>query len=164
MNRNKARDIILDLTERLSPFCVKMEPVGSWRRNKTELHDLDFIILESNTRKIFGKKEDQLTDKIEGLGKVLVSGAKNIRIIYQGEQIDFYLTDKTKNYCTLKLIRTGSADFNKKLCVLAKRKGMTLKANGDGLIYEDTGKQVTWGEDPILEKLMGYVPPPEERE
>lgn len=164
MDRTKARDIILDLTEQLSPFCVKMEPVGSWRRGKEKLHDIDFICLESSTRKIFGKPQEQLRYQIERIGECLSSGGKYIRIIYQGEQIDFYITRDTKAYSVLKLIRTGSAEFNRKLCGIAKKKGMKLKADGGGLVYQDTERLIAWDENEILEKLLGHVPKPEERD
>jgi len=164
MNRKKARDIILDITERLSPFCIKIEPVGSWRRGKEELHDIDFICLESSTRKIFGQPKEQLRYQIERLGDCLSSGGKSIRIIYRDEQIDFYITRDTKAYSVLKLIRTGSAEFNRKLCGIAKKKGMKLKADGGGLINPETKLQIAWDEEEILKKLLGHVPKPEERE
>ncbi len=163
MNRDKARDIIIDLTERLNPFCIKIEPVGSWRRGKEELGDLDFVCLESTTRKIFGQPKEQLRYKIERLGECLSSGGKAIRIIYREEQIDFYITRNTKAYSVLKLIRTGSVEFNRKLCGIAKKKGMKLKADGGGLVWRDTGRLEAWDEEDILKKLLGHVPKPEER-
>jgi DNA polymerase/3'-5' exonuclease PolX len=84
--------------------------------------------------------------------------------------IDLYLADET-TYETLVLIRTGSKDHNIRLTTLSKGKGWKLKASGAGLVRtngkegkdEEILEVIDRTEDGILQKLLGRVPKPEER-
>ena len=77
--------------------------------------------------------------------------------------IDLYLATE-KTFGTLVLIRTGSAEHNVRLTTLAMGQSMKLKANGDGLVDRNNEKMVFENtEEGILMKLLGRVPPPEQR-
>lgn len=95
--------------------------------------------------------------------KRFLLGDKIKRFWFRGIMIDIYMATE-KTFETLMLIRTGSREHNVRLTTLAMSKNMKLKAGGEGLvarnneafIYEDT-------EDGILMKLLGRVPPPDQR-
>lgn len=113
---------------RLKPHCKEIEVVGSIRRQKPEVRDIDFVLIPSNA--------GQLSQEIDRLGPPIMDGEKLRRINYNGTQVDiYYATPQT--WATLLLIRTGSKENNIRLCSRARRLGMKLKANGDGIIGKD---------------------------
>ena len=159
MNREEAKQIIEEITEKLNPHVGMMEAVESWRRGKKTLHDIDFIICRQPLRGDIAERE------IKKLGGVVKAGNKLIQIFYKNRyDLDFYLTSSSKDYSVLKLIRTGSAKHNVMLCSKAKERGLKLKADGGGLINPETGKRIAWEEEHILEILLRRIPRPEERE
>ena len=132
--------------EYLGKFFKRMEIVGSIRRGKAECHDIDIVAIPKDGLKFEAK-----------ILKMFYSGltADNV-------QIEIYIADEN-TFETLKLIRTGSAEHNKMLCSIAKKKGWKLKANGEGLIDENE-KIISNTEEGILKALLGKWVPPEERE
>jgi len=123
---------------------TEMEVVGSIRRQKAEVNDIDIIAIP-----------------------VVPDKKKIIREMFMGAQIDLYIATPF-NFDVLKLIRTGSANHNKKLCFLALRNGWKLKANGEGLLLltpNNAGALITiTSERGILEKLLGKYIEPEQRD
>jgi len=146
----EAEKIAEELKEKISPYVKKVEIVGSIRRRKPEVHDIDIVVV--------GKFFPQL---IKGL-KVTTQGQKIIRGIYRGIPVDIYVSDED-SFEVIKLIRTGSADFNKRLCTIAKQRGWKLYAGGKGLV-DMNGRVIAKTERGIIEALLGKYVPPEERE
>ncbi len=145
---------------------------GSIRRLCENVGDIDIVaILKPESEYLFG--EPSLNKCISWLhqpdrdtspdDKQFLLGDKIKRFQYRGIMIDIYLATE-ETFETLILIRTGSREHNIRLTTLAMSKSMKLKAGGEGLvarnneafIYEST-------EDGILMKLLGRVPPPEQR-
>jgi DNA polymerase/3'-5' exonuclease PolX len=124
--------ILYELTERA-------EIVGSIRRRKVKVHDIDIVLIP----------------KVP-LENKLLSG--NI----EGIPFEIYIADHN-TYEVLRLIRSGSADHNKMLCQKAKEKGWQLKAGGTGLVDKD-GNIIDNTERGILEKLLGKYVEPQDRE
>lgn len=148
---------------------------GSIRRQCENVGDIDIVAIQDISG---GFGEPTLGQRINlidpmghhqslKLGKSAPSryldGAYIKRFQYRGIMIDLYLATE-KTFGTLKLIRTGSKEHNVRLTTLAMSNNMKLKASGAGLVarnnesfvYEDT-------EDGILMKLLGRIPPPEQR-
>jgi DNA polymerase/3'-5' exonuclease PolX len=132
---------------KIMPECRRAEIAGSIRRKRPLVHDIDIVAIPSKVPFLF-------TIPTTARGPAI------IRTTYEGMNVDIYIATE-KTYECLRLIRTGSAGHNIKLCGLAKRRGFQLKANGDGLITP-VGTVIT--EDGILMELLGKVPTPEERE
>lgn len=117
-----------EVMERLQPHCQRIEVAGSVRRQKSEVKDIDFVLIPSNP--------GSLSQEIDRLGLPILGGEKLRRVSYKGTQVDlYYATPQT--WATLLLIRTGSKENNIRLCSRARRLGMKLKANGDGIIGKD---------------------------
>ncbi len=113
---------------RLKPHCEKIMVAGSIRRQKPEVKDVDIVLIPSYPMKLSGE--------IDRLGPPIKDGDKLRRVEYKGTQIDlYYATPQT--WATLLLIYTGSKGNNIRLCSRARRLGMKLKANGDGIIGVD---------------------------
>jgi DNA polymerase (family 10) len=111
-------------------WCEKIEVVGSIRRKRPEIHDVDFVVQTY---------EDEHNEHWKGLkdtmmsfagAKVMLNGDEVFRSLlpFEGKwvQVDFYRA-KPETYGIHKLIRTGSAEHNVYLAKLAIKKGMRLQ-------------------------------------
>jgi DNA polymerase (family 10) len=142
------------IVDRLKPNCKEILVVGSIRRKKPAPADIDILLIPSEYLLLHAE--------ILKLGESLVDGPLLTRVLHEGVQVDiYYATPET--WGTLVLIRTGSAENNKRLCFLAKRKGLQLKANGEGLL-DGTGKRLAGdSEEQIFSALGLHYMAPEQR-
>jgi DNA polymerase/3'-5' exonuclease PolX len=143
----EGKRIATEFVDRIKNQCHQIEIVGSIRRGRPEINDIDIVAIPKNHRTF-----------LCGL-RAEVRGDKIIRFNFQGAKIDLYLATG-ETFEVLRLIRTGSAAHNIKLASIAKRKGWELKFD-KGLVT-DKGEIKT--EAGILEALLGRVPEPRERE
>ncbi len=150
MELQKAEEIAKEFINKIQDECIKVEVLGSIRRRKPQVKDIDLLIIPKN---ILFLSSPTFTIPISKRGEKL------IRASYEGIQIDIYLANQD-NWEVLKLIRTGSAEHNRNLCLLAIKNGWKLKANGEGLI---TDKGTIKTERGILEALLGKYIEPEDR-
>ncbi|GAI77874.1 unnamed protein product, partial [marine sediment metagenome] len=140
---------------RLGPYCHCIEVVGSIRRQKDEIRDIDIVLIPANP--------GQLSQEIDRLGSPIKDGEKLRRVNYKGTQVDIYYAT-LQTWATLLLIRTGSKLSNICLCSLAKKKGWHLAANGDGLFNENRERVAGDSEESIYEALGLEYKEPWERE
>ena len=143
MKLEEARPIGERVKDILSPHCDKIKIVGSIRRGKAFVHDIDMVAIP--------KPETELL-----LNTVLCSigTVENITV-------DIYLATPA-TWATLLLIRTGSAESNIRLSGLAKSKGWHLKASGEGLFDEDDNRIAGDTEESIFSALgIPYLEPNE---
>ena len=98
-----------------------------------------------------------------GGGKMKMSGSKIIRVMHGGIQVDVYIADEA-TWGTLLLIRTGSAENNIRLAMVAKKLGWQLKASGEGLLNEAGDRIAGDTEESIYEALGLPWQPPERRD
>lgn len=111
-------------------WCKKIEIVGSIRRKRPEIHDIDLVVLtyeDEHGEHWRGLKDSMIT--MAGV-KVVLNGDEIFRALMpleggQWVQVDFYRA-KPETYGIHKLIRTGSAEFNIYLAKLAIKRGMRL--------------------------------------
>jgi DNA polymerase/3'-5' exonuclease PolX len=145
MKLEQAQEIVNKIIAINKPEFEKLEVVGSIRRERPEVNDIDFVaIVKPIVIKTFPEYEKKI-----------------IRKTYNGIiNFEIYIA-KPEEYEVIKLIRTGSKEHNIKLCRLALAKGWKLKANGEGLI---TDKGVIRTEKGILEALLGKYVEPKDRE
>jgi DNA polymerase (family 10) len=118
----------------VAAHCDKLEIAGSIRRQKTIVHDIDFVAVTKNDaqwQKI-GEELKRLKAKPNCQGnsviKALLPTQKGLF------RVDFYRAQPSTFGIHL-LIRTGSADHNMWLAGYAISKGMRLKYS-EGLIKE----------------------------
>lgn len=152
MEYKKAKRIGEKLEKKVKDMVNKFEVCGSFRRGKRNPRDLDIVCIPKNPITFVSVLKQKLDDV-----KVTKYGKKYVQIDYMGEQVDIYMATE-KTFETIKMIRTGSAGHNIKLCSKAKEKGWHLYASGKGLY---NGKEMIANtEKEIIEKLLGkYVPP-----
>lgn len=153
-----AEDIAGIVVSLVDAWCKKIEVVGSIRRKKPEVRDIDFLVLPSDWKSL---KDTMIT---MARVKVVLSGDKVFRTLMPLEggewvQVDFYKTEP-ETYGILKLIRTGSAEHNVWLAKLAIKKGMRLHYS-QGLTQD--GKVIAGSEEKEVFDALGleYVAPSE---
>jgi DNA polymerase (family 10) len=142
----------------VKPLCQKLEVVGSIRRQKPTVGDIDFVAVgtECNWNKIVQSLKK---------AKVICAGKSVIKINYPYEnslfQVDFYrATEQTLGI--QKLIRTGSADHNMWLAGYAQSKGFRLKYS-EGLIKDKVAVAGNT-EESVFTNLDLQCPEPQVRE
>jgi len=151
MKLEQAEKLAEDFITEIAVYCEKIKIVGSIRRKKKECRDIDLVLL--------AKPEElwNFTLKLKKISKSIVDGKQVKRLIYKGEQIDLYFATP-ETWGVLILIRTGSAQHNIKLSMLARKKGMKLSHKG---LIKD-GKNIASTEQEIFNLLdLSYVPPEE---
>jgi DNA polymerase/3'-5' exonuclease PolX len=147
-------------SQSIRPFCTKVELCGSIRRKKANVNDIDIVAITNN---IYGlaSKIKSISEKIDIPKNEVTIKTQLFRVIYKGEQVDLYLANN-QNYEVIRLVRTGSAEHNVKLCKTAIRKGMHLNfamglIDGKKNVVDDT-------EEGIITELLDKYVKPEERE
>ena len=176
-----ARAVAGRLVEELRASCERIEIVGSIRRGRPRVHDIDVIVLPK-----YGpppRRPDQLfADQVE---VSLLDGAlerlareepprlrydsmgqpsKGWRIrryiaVRSGIPVDLYAATPA-SWWTQLVIRTGSADHNKFLCSLAHTKGLKLHAGGEGLTGPQDQAISLQSEEEVFRMLdLAYIAP-----
>lgn len=156
-----AEEIAGELKHRVEGLCDRIEVVGSIRRKKPKVHDVDFVVLtpsDSEWRKI--------VDVLKGAKATInCSGNAVIKALYPYEKnyvkVDFYHA-KQSTFGIHKLIRTGSAEHNMWLASYAISKGLRLKY-GQGLL-RDGSVVAGESEEGVFMALGLPCPKPHERE
>lgn len=143
------------LQSMINPVCFKTEIVGSIRRQKDFVHDIDIVALPITPDLI---SSVLIHPKLE----IIKEGKKLIQGEFAEIPFDVYLADEF-TYETLKLIRTGSKEHNIKLCKRAIALGYKLKASGTGLV-DFEGNVLENTEAGILKRLCGNYVEPSERD
>ena len=141
--------------------CDKIEIVGSIRRQKLKVHDIDFVV---NTKSDF--EWQKIGEELKRMkAKPNCQGNSVIKAFLPCQnglfQVDFYRA-KPSTFGIHLLVRTGSADHNMWLAGYAISRGMRIKYS-EGLIKEGS---VIAGETEkgVFEALGLPYPLPTERE
>jgi DNA polymerase (family X) len=116
--------------------CDKIEVAGSIRRQKTKVHDIDFVVVTKNDT-----EWQKINEKLKNLkAKPNCSGNNVIKAFLPCQnglfQVDFYRA-KPQTFGIHLLVRTGSADHNVWLAGYAISKGMRIKYS-EGLIKDNS--------------------------
>lgn len=148
-----------DLYAQLRGHCFDLTVVGSLRRRKNEVKDIEFLInpvpydiglLESGIATVIGKME-----KVRGnLGK---DCKYTQRIHESGIKIDFFFANKT-NWGYLTALRTGSKEFNQRVLI---RRWKQLGFEGRGGYLTKDGVIVPVLDEVSLFKILDldYIAP-----
>jgi hypothetical protein len=124
MELEQAKIIATKVVDRLTPCCERIA-IGSIRRQKSWVNDIDIVCIPGNQGKLLYVLHD--------MGTMIVGGPKIMRYkLKEGIELDLYIANP-ETWATLLLIRTGSKETNIRLCSLARKKGMMLHADGSGL-------------------------------
>lgn len=144
----------------LAPHCERIMVVGSVRRGKLVVRDVDLVVIPNsiNALGIALLRHGEILTK-----KRLDSNTKIIKYRFEGLPIDIYIADR-QTWPMILLVRTGSASHNQRLAMLAKRQGLHFAADGQGILDAD-GRRISGDTEQSVFAALGldYVQP-EERE
>jgi DNA polymerase/3'-5' exonuclease PolX len=138
MNRDQVLPHAARLLELLQPACQEIAVAGSVRRQKAEVHDLEFVLMPLRDMDMFGEPQDsysRLDATIAGAVRagqlawdqdVKRNGPKMKRLILLEQKlvVELYIAD-TLNYGNLLTIRTGCWEFSRGM--------MTSRAKGGAM-------------------------------
>jgi DNA polymerase (family 10) len=126
----------------LGPLCERVEVVGSIRRQKPDVNDIDIVAIPAvcssqsplGTTIAYGQNETWKQLIPQALMRNLLSSNQQLgqelmrfRFRDNGLQVDMYRA-RVETWGVLLLVRTGSQEHNVKLCSLARSKGLMLSA------------------------------------
>ena len=153
MELEDAEELAKRIVEHILPLCERVEVAGSIRRKKSEVRDIDLVLIPKPL--LWPRIIATLQRTMDA--KVLKCGDRIAQLTIKGVNVDLYVANE-QTWGALLLIRTGSAEHNIKLSQIALRKGMKLSHKG--LIKE--GKLVASTEEEIFKNLdLPYVEPEE---
>lgn len=132
----------------------KVACVGSRRREKETIGDIDIIVATENGETEVTDFCASLLDCVVGHGATKVAGIKDKR------HVDFRIVP-LKYWGSMLLHGTGSADFNRKMRIVAIEKNMSLSEYG--LRDRATGNCIVSETEEEIFKVLGvpFVPPKE---
>ena len=173
-----AREIAEDFIRQISSACDRIEIVGSLRRIKIGVNDIDLLViprfLQMEDETLFGGpyQENQLDKTLSQLClsrnlELDANGSKIKRFLktVDGDivPIDLYVATE-QTWWTLLLIRTGSRQHNIKLARKAMELQMHLKADGSGLLTNSGSIISVHSEEEVFQHLKLDYRLPEERD
>jgi DNA polymerase (family 10) len=116
------------IVDELRPYCERIEIAGSLRRKKEMIGDIEIVMIPQETEGLFGgSKRDgalllALTASYRGWRRVK-GGEWYQQYLVEGMTVDFFITTPEKWGCIF-LIRTGSADFSRKVMTARSQGGL----------------------------------------
>ena len=135
MNLEEAEEAARYCLSKLTPVSERIEVVGSIRRRRPQVRDVDILLIPGKDLISFRETLAELFGLLTADGEKIKRGTVTAYEFALEVQVDLYIADE-KNFECLKLVRTGSASHNLRLASLAKSKKMKLHASGLGLTNE----------------------------
>lgn len=118
----------------ISPYCKKIQIVGSIRRKQPDPVDIDIVLIPKN------QKTKKIIEKIlESKGKRILGGEQKAYFKIEGVEVELYYTNKEEWGAAL-LAYSSKTGAGIGLRIVAMKKG--FKLNQHGLFDRKTGKRI----------------------
>lgn len=175
---HNASRVAHDFLSRIKDVCHKYEIVGSLRRQRDSVNDIDILVVpqlhETTDMSLFAEPVtinllDQRLEKLaaDGMIKCEVNGPRIKRFYVPARPkqipIDIYIATP-ESWPTLLLVRTGSRNHNIRLAKRARELHMIFKADGTGLLSPGGSPLSVRDEIDIFRQLKVPFRLPQERE
>ena len=167
MQLDSARGIAGRFVGLIAPHCERVMVVGSIRRKRPEVHDVDVVAISRITQAMkegwFGQEKIHESRLHWRIAELLADGTAKARVKkdgktmvgegvamleYEGFPVDIYYAT-AETWGGLVLVRTGSTEHNIVLTRRAIEKGWKLHADGTGVWDARVGgKRVDDGSEP----------------
>lgn len=158
--------------ERLAPACERIEIAGGLRREKDQVHDIEFVAIakhESRSVDLFGEgvPHSLLEDALIDIGEFKKNGPRLKQILLpEGIYLEIYIVAPPAQWGVQFVIRTGPADFSHWL-VTPKRYGGAMPAyllQKDGALWRGKELVPTPEEEDYFRALgLEWIEPRERR-
>lgn len=156
-----------ELCEQLRPYCSRVAVAGSLRRKKPEIGDLEIVVIPSEVevKDLFGNSTGYhypINEWVAGNAEnVTKNGTRYKQFVWRGAQVDLFLTTADR-WGMIFLIRTGSAEFSKKIMTSQAFGGHMpagMRVEG-GNLFREAGVVPTFEEADVFAALgVAYVEP-----
>lgn len=171
-----AKSVAAELIEQLKPAAERIEIVGSVRRGKKQVGDLELLIIPRYRFTSDGKLVAETDEVLERLlddrslalrlkedGSLSSFGEKNKHLVHRatGLGVDLFFTDEGCWWNSL-VCRTGGAENNKALAQAAIKAGRHWNVYGSGVTLADGTVIQAESEEHVFELCgLDYLPPEE---
>lgn len=129
MKYGQAHEIAIDILKRLEPLSTKIDIVGSVRREKAEVHDIELCVVPrlSQKKDLFGEvlgteRLHSFIKEVKCLGIILKGKIEDGRMVQirlpEDIVLDLFLPVESDYYRQV-AIRTGSKDYSHKVLAVA---------------------------------------------
>lgn len=163
----KAYTVAEMLSEDLQPVVQRSKVVGSVRRRRPTVGDIEFLIEPLRlTSDLFGADALPDTSAIFAVaskwGRVVKSGDRMIQVKdlrgIEGWAVDLYMVHPPANWWCLMAIRTGPAELGRLAVTLMRDRG--LRHNGGRILQEDGSEYPVESEEDFFAAAgLKYYPP-----
>ncbi|GAP11116.1 hypothetical protein BECAL_02301 [Bellilinea caldifistulae] len=151
--------------EMLAPFCKRIEIAGSIRRRKSEVGDIEIVAIPLMVRDLFGNPNGYFNLSLPA--PAIKNGERYKQyILPEGINLDLFIVLPPAEWGVIFALRTGGAEFSKKL-VTPKRYGGFLPSAyvvRDGAIHHvENGETLHTPEENDFFNLcgIGWIKPEE---
>lgn len=163
-----AKDVANQLVEQMTPHCKRIEVAGSIRRCKPEIGDIEIVSIP--TVELYDLTDAWLSSGVIRHREPKCWGARlrSFRLAVKGlddyVQVDLFLQPDPATWGINMLLRTGSAEFSRKMVTVRSRGGWMPDGYQvrDARVWAGT-KQLDTPEEVAVFALWGmdYVMPPQ---
>lgn len=147
------------LWKQLKPFCKKIKIAGSIRRQRPQCKDIEIVLLPTDNSA--RNKIGLFLIKNGKIVKGKLSG-RYVKATYKGFTVDLFIPQEHDYYRQL-AIRTGSAEYSKKIASAWKKKGYEGTKRGlvEMSLHSDSTPPVSWTSEQDFFNWLGmeYLPP-----
>lgn len=159
---------------KLKPHCLRCEIVGSTRREKEEVGDIEIVVLPHTLKVARDLLAEAAPERTSGFIQACNSighrkagdpeKGKLIKYIHRTGggppiQVEIYVAD-TMNYGYIKMLRTGPADFSHRMFGIEIKK-MKHFCKGGHIYCERSGRRIPVPNEENVFKIIGinYIEP-----
>lgn len=154
------------LGNQLRSYCRRIEIAGSIRRGKNEVGDIEIVAVPYFGDDLFGNSTgDSKLNSVDWptFGKVIKNGNKYKQIeLHEGITLDLFIVTPPAQFGVVFLIRTGPAEFSRKL-VTPRNQGGLMPSNykvKDGAVWSHNHIIETPEESDVFDLFgLPYVEP-----
>jgi DNA polymerase/3'-5' exonuclease PolX len=158
MEHARAFEIANRIITSLEPFCERIVVAGSVRRGKPDVKDIEILAKPFSGITDLGGNLVPADVDVSSLGRVLKNGPKYKQIaLSEGINLDLFLVTPPAQWGVLLAIRTGPADFSKRL-VSIRRFGGYLPSWAkvkDGAVWHSKGDLLLMPEEKDFFEFCG---------
>jgi len=152
--------------EELAPFCERIEIAGSIRRRKAEVGDIEIVCQPKRVEMLFGVTAPLAIRDPKGAEPLKGGPRYRQYSLPEGVHLDLFIVLPPAQWGVIFAIRTGGAEFSRKLVTPRKYGGYLPSAYTvrDGAVHRvDTGEMILTPEEIDFFNLceLGWIKPEE---
>lgn len=158
----EAAEIAKRLSADLASVVVRVKVVGSVRRRKPEVGDIELLVEPKTMPDLLGGTEpdiDSIRMTVRSWGRIVKGGARYIQVAaYAGVQVDIFLCHPPAQWGSLLAIRTGPGDLGRHAVTRMIERGYRHE---EGHVVDRAGNVIPTPEEGDFFRLAGLpcLPP-----